>query len=83
LDVLSSSGQLGNYRLVKHRLEHMPAEELKPAPLVNGDDLIAAGYSPGPKFGEMLEAAEDAQLEGRVRTRQEALTLVRDLFGEP
>jgi poly(A) polymerase len=83
LDVLSSSGQLDNYRLVHHRLENMPPTELKPAPLVNGDDLIAAGYRPGPKFGAMLEAAEDAQLEGRIGTREEALTMVREQFGEP
>jgi tRNA nucleotidyltransferase/poly(A) polymerase len=83
LDVLSSNGQLGNYSLVKDRLEHMPPEELKPAPLVNGDDLIAAGYAPGPKFGEVLAAVEDAQLEGRIGTRDEALALVREQFGAP
>jgi len=83
LDVLSSNGQLGNYNLVKDRLEHMPPEELKPAPLVNGDDLIAAGYTPGPKFGEVLAAIEDAQLEGRIGTRDEALALVREQFGAP
>ena len=83
LDVLSSNGQLGNYNLVKHRLQHMPAEELKPKPLVGGDDLIAAGYAPGPRFSQMLAAAEDAQLEGRIRTREEALELVRNQFGTP
>jgi len=83
LDVLSSNGQLGNYELVKRRLEEMPAEELKPAPLLRGDDLIAAGYQPGPIFGKMLAAAEDAQLEGRVRNREEALELVRTQFGPP
>ena len=33
-------------------------------PLVNGDDLIEMGYRPGPRFKEILRAAEDAQLEG-------------------
>jgi poly(A) polymerase len=83
LDVLSSNGQLENYDLVKHRLQHMRAEELKPSPLLKGGDLIAAGYRPGPKFGEMLAAAEDAQLEGRIHTREEALALVQDEFGAP
>ena len=83
MDVLSSNGQLGNYNLVKHRLQDLPEEELKPKPLVGGDDLIAAGYRPGPKFGEMLAAVEDAQLEGRIRTREEALELVRNQFGTP
>jgi putative nucleotidyltransferase with HDIG domain len=83
LDVLSSNGQLGNYNLVKHRLQHMPVEELKPKPLLRGDDLIVAGYPPGPGFGEMLAAAEDAQLEGRIHTFDEALELVREQFGAP
>ena len=83
LDVLSSNRQLGNYELVKRRLEETPAEELKPPRLLHGDDLIAAGYAPGPAFGPMLAAAEDAQLEGLVRTREEALELVRRRFGPP
>jgi putative nucleotidyltransferase with HDIG domain len=83
LDVLSSNGQLGNYDLVKRRLESMPVEELKPPPLVSGDDLIAAGYQPGPKFSRMLAAVEDAQLEGRIRTREDAMDMVRGLFGTP
>jgi poly(A) polymerase len=83
LDVLSSNGQLGNYELVKERLEAMPAAELKPEPLLSGDDLIAVGYRPGPKFKDMLTAAEDAQLEGRVSTKNEALQLVREQFGGP
>jgi poly(A) polymerase len=83
LDVLSSNGQLGSYELVKHKLQHMPEEELKPAPLVRGADLIAAGYQPGPKFSEMLAVVEDAQLEGLIRTREEALELVRERFGPP
>jgi putative nucleotidyltransferase with HDIG domain len=83
LDVLSSNGQLGNYELVKERLERTPREELRPQPLLTGHDLIAAGYQPGPRFGEMLAAAEDAQLEGRVHTPEEALALVRNLFGAP
>jgi hypothetical protein len=83
LDVLSSNGLLGNYNLVRHRLQHTPVEELKPKPLVSGDDLIEAGYKPGPEFGKILAAAEDAQLEGRIRTREEALELVRNQFGAP
>jgi tRNA nucleotidyltransferase/poly(A) polymerase len=83
LDVLSSNGQLDNYELVKQRLQALPAEELKPPALLRGDDLIAAGYQPGPEFGEMLAAAEDAQLDGTVRTREEALELIRGRFGPP
>ena len=80
LDVLSSNRRLENYELAKRCLREMPAEELKPPPLIRGDDLIAAGYQPGPAFGAMLRAAEDAQLEGKVRTREEALELIRREF---
>jgi poly(A) polymerase len=50
---------------------------------VTGRDLIAAGYRPGPQFKAMLEAAEDAQLEGTVKTTEEGLAVVRGRFGEP
>jgi hypothetical protein len=38
---------------------------------VTGDDLIAAGYAPGPDFSRMLEVAEDAQLEARIQSKEE------------
>ena len=50
---------------------------------MTGRELIAAGYKPGARFKEMLAFAEDAQLEGRVRTREEAMELVRGSFGLP
>lgn len=46
-------------------------------PLINGDDLIAMGFRPGPKLGELLDAVYDEQLEGRVRHRAEAMDWVR------
>ena len=49
-----------------------------PEPLVSGDDLIAAGYKPGPHFGRLLEKAYDAQLEGAVTTRQQALDWLKE-----
>jgi poly(A) polymerase len=80
LDCLASNRNLESYELVKRRLEELPEEQLKPAPLVTGADLIAAGYEPGPRFAEMLAAAEDAQLEGRVGSREEAMKMVRERF---
>lgn len=52
---------------------------LAPAPLLTGDDLVAAGYRPGPAFRPVLEAVYDAQLEGRVNDRAGALELARSL----
>jgi poly(A) polymerase len=80
LDCLASSGNLESYDLVKCKLAELPASEIKPTPLITGDDLIAAGYHPGPRFGEILSAVEDAQLEHRLRTAEEALEWVRDQY---
>ena len=81
IDCLASSGNLENYEFMKQRFEQSPPEEVRPPRLLTGRDLIAAGYEPGPQFSKMLEAAEDAQLEGRVRTREEALKLIQATFG--
>jgi putative nucleotidyltransferase with HDIG domain len=80
LDVLSSNRNLANYEMVKQKLEQFPEEHLKPPRLVTGEDLMEAGYQPGPQFGEILAAVEDAQLEGEIGSREEALRLVREKF---
>jgi poly(A) polymerase len=80
LDCLAGNRNLENYTLVQRKLEELPEEQLKPAPLVTGADLIAAGYQPGPRFAKMLAAVEDAQLEGRVGSRDEALAMVNEMF---
>lgn len=54
---------------------------LSPQPYVNGDDLVAIGFEPGPIFREILENVYDAQLEGRVRDRREALAFAATLGG--
>ncbi|HPQ16850.1 MAG TPA: HD domain-containing protein, partial [Bryobacteraceae bacterium] len=80
LDCVMSHGMLDNYEFLKRKLAEAPPEELKPRPLINGYDLIAAGYKPGPLFKQILNTVEDFQLEGRIKTREEALALVRERF---
>ena len=82
-DVTSSHGMLCPYRTAQRALAEMGVEEIRPALLLTGNDLIQAGYRPGPGFREMLTVAEDAQLEGTVTTREEAMALVRAQFGAP
>jgi len=79
-DCLASHGNLGTYEFVRQKLAEIPPEKRKPSPLVTGDDLIAAGHVPGPKFREILNAVEDAQLEGRLSSRDAALEFVRREF---
>lgn len=55
------------------------AEGVAPTPLVTGDDLVAMGLKPGPAFGTLLDAVYDAQLEGRVATKADALAWVAGL----
>jgi poly(A) polymerase len=53
--------------------------EVAPAALITGDDLVAAGFTPGPRFKKVLEGVYDAQLEGRVGTKEEALRMAREM----
>jgi poly(A) polymerase len=75
LDCLSSHGNLENYDFALRKLQEAPPEQLRPKPLITGRDLIAAGFAPGPKFSTALHRVEDAQLEGRAITRDEALAI--------
>jgi len=76
MDCLASHGGLELYNFANSKYEAMPNEEVRPALLLTGRDLIEAGYKPGPEFKRLLALAEDAQLEGRVHTKEEALKLI-------
>jgi poly(A) polymerase len=80
MDCLSSYGDLSLYNFVRERLQQTPAEEIRPQPLLSGEDLIALGYQPGPQFRDMLAAIEDAQLEGVLHSKVDAMDLVRHKF---
>ena len=77
VDCESSHRILDNYEFLLRKREEFANEPIIPPPLVRGDDLIALGLKPGPKFGEILEAVETRQLEGTLRTRDEALEWVK------
>jgi poly(A) polymerase len=77
---MSSNRNLESYAIVQRKLAEFSEEELKPSRLLTGADLIAAGYTPGPRFTEILGAVEDAQLEGRIHTAGEAIEMVREQF---
>ena len=79
-DCLASHGNLAVWEWAVAARRALTDGVLRPLRLFTGDDLIAMGYRPGARFKQMLECVEDAQLEGRVRTREEALTLVKERF---
>ena len=68
---------MDNYEFLLQKREEFANEPIIPPPLVRGDDLIALGMKPGPKFGEILEAVETRQLEGALKDREEALDWVK------
>ena len=80
LDVTASHNLLSMYDYAKEHYEAAPLEEHKPALLLTGRDLIDAGLKPGPRFKDLLRDIEDAQLEGTIQTRDEAINLLRELL---
>ena len=84
MDALASNGDLTYVEFCTRRRGELAHEEaMHPPRLVGGDDLIALGYPPGPLLGEILRALEEAQLEGEVRTREEAEQFVTARFARP
>jgi poly(A) polymerase len=80
IDCLGSHGSLEIYDFVREQYENTPAEEIRPKPVITGNDLIAMGLQPGPSFRDILAAVEDAQLEGQLHTLEEAEVFVRQLL---
>ncbi len=83
LDCMASHLKLDNWRFCKERFEALEPEDVRPPRLITGHDLIDMGYAPGPKFREILNAVEDAQLEGEISSREEAIGLVQSRFPHP
>jgi poly(A) polymerase len=83
MDCMSAHCDLKLYEFAKEKYEAAPVESIRPKLLVTGRDLIAAGYRPGPEFKAILDAAEDAQLEGLATTTEEGMAFVRRQFGGP
>ncbi|HEY7354270.1 MAG TPA: CCA tRNA nucleotidyltransferase [Terriglobales bacterium] len=80
LDCESSHRNLHLYDFTREKMKALPPEAVRPKPLITGEDLIDAGYSPGPLFKEILSAVEDAQLDGRVQSKATALEFVGRKF---
>jgi len=80
LDCSSSNGNLDNYEFMRRFLAETPPEQVRPPRLLTGDDLVRLGYRPGPTFKAILEAIEEAQLDGTLQTREQAVRLLKDKF---
>jgi poly(A) polymerase len=76
IDCKASHGKLEIYEFCKTALASFKEEELRPAPLLRGADLLTLGYPAGRLFKEILTEVETAQLEGRLNTKEEAKDFV-------
>jgi poly(A) polymerase len=83
LDCLSSHGRLEAFQALKNFLAETPPEQFRPPRLLTGVDLQDMGYVPGPHFQRMLTALEDAQLEGQLQTRDQAILFIRMNYPRP
>jgi tRNA nucleotidyltransferase/poly(A) polymerase len=79
VDCLGSHGDLQTYDLLVDKQREFENEPIIPPPLLTGRDLIALGLKPGPRFGEILEAVQTAQLDGEIKDRAGALKLLQTL----
>ncbi|MCA9440064.1 MAG: CCA tRNA nucleotidyltransferase, partial [Candidatus Omnitrophica bacterium] len=80
LDCLGSHRDLDLHEFCLEKLAELSEEQLQPEPLVTGHDLINLGYKPGPVFARILNRVEDAQLEGKLQTKADALAFVEERF---
>ena len=80
LDCLSSHRHLENYDFMVAMQSELSHHEIRPQPLITGRDLIQMGFQPGPRFKDILHEVEDAQLEGRLTSTEEAMKFVREHY---
>ncbi len=78
VDCLASHGDISNCTFIEEQLQKHPAETIKPPPVLTGKDLIALGLIPGPKFGKILSAVYDLQLEEQIKDKEEAIAYVKE-----
>jgi poly(A) polymerase len=72
-DALASTGITDDVDYCESYLRELPAGPIKPPPLVTGHDLVRHGLEPGPLFGKLLDHIREAQLDGKIRSKREAL----------
>ena len=75
-DALASTGDTEHVDYCAYYLENQPAGPINPPPLLTGHDLVRHGLEPGAHFSVILETVREAQLEGKVQSKREALDWV-------
>ena len=79
-DCLGSHGMLDNLEFVLAKQDEFASAPVIPPRLLNGHTLMELGYPAGPVLGDILTAVQDAQLEGVIGNKEEAVAWVRENF---
>ncbi len=79
-DCQASHGMMEAYEFVREKMEEFQIEDIRPAQLLDGNDLIYMGYAPGPLFSEILNSVEEAQLEGEIQDKEQAKKFVSENY---
>jgi hypothetical protein len=79
--VLRTYPEITRIAWLKEQFASLEKQPVAPTPLLNGDELVAAGYRPGPLFKKVLDDVYDAQLEDRITGKEEAMAMARDQLG--
>ena len=80
LDCLASNRNLEAYEFIKDYVRRTPPDVVRPARLLTGDDLLGMGFQPGPSIGKILSTVEEAQLNGELVDRDQAISFVERHF---
>jgi poly(A) polymerase len=76
-DATASDGNLAYYEFCSARLEARRKAPSPEAPrLIDGEDLIQLGLSPGPEFSRILRVVEDLAYEKKLKSKEQALEYV-------
>jgi len=79
-DCQASHGLMAAYDFIMEKYNDFEDEEIKPAPLLSGNELIEMGYKPGPLFSDILNFIEEAQLEGDLNNAEDARKAVLETY---
>jgi poly(A) polymerase len=79
-DALASGRSTAHVEFCEKLLDQWSEADLKPPPLITGHDLEALGLPPGPLYKKLLDAVWEAQLDGTIGTREQALEMVNRML---
>ena len=81
IHLITAGSDLSDYDFAHRKQHEWSDDDIRPVPLITGDDLIQMGFTPGPQFKQILTRVEDEQLEGRLQTRSDAVGFITRNYG--